>query len=350
MSSMMRYDSNKDGKLTANELKSAITKLHNSEKALIKDIVDKSTNSKSLTTEDKINLTDLIVKSHSLEPSAIIFNKTSIQKERQAINLKSHNENAAIFSGKTSKYVGLSEEATTQKYLSVMSKFKIHNIQPMSAPLMELRKYAAGSGSPRSSSDLNYLYMSKLTEAKQSNGKSINDNFRDKINNSKKENLDISDVLGNALEVTKGDYGLAVATVSNVFKSAAYEMRDLKNLSNGKNSFFSKEFAGNSEDFEKDIKMISKLGNLRVNNSNDKMGMWYHFFNVQSMSSYYGERKTGVGIDLEHGFRYIKPLFEVENIVFGGNNAKSPIDKEKSSVDNLSLSTFKKLSQKYIKK
>lgn len=240
------------------------------------------------------------------------------------------------------------QEATTDKYLKVANKFKIHNIQPMSAPLLEMRKYASGSGSPRADSDLMDLYMSNLTEAKQENGKSLNENFRDKINNSKKNNLDIADVLDIALEVTKGDYGLAVATATNVLKSAAYELRQIKDLSDGKERLFIGDHSGNSEDFEKDLKMIGKLGNLRSKVNDDKMGMWYHFFNVQAMSSYYGENKTGTGIVAEHGFRYLKPLFEIESMIRGGNNAKSPLDNEKADIDYLSLFTFNRLSEKYI--
>ena len=190
--------------------------------------------------------------------------------------------------------------------------------------------------------------MSKLTDVKQKNGKTFNENFRDMIINSKKSNLDISDVLNIALKVTNGDYGLAMATASNTLKSITYEMRGYKKSVDGVDSFFTKEHVNkDSDDFEKDLKMISKLGNLRKDSQNgDKMGMWYHFFNVQSMASYYGEDKTKAGITLEHGFRYLKPVYDTVLSPLS-TNAKSPIDDEKASLDNLSFRIFCQVMDKF---
>lgn len=347
--SMMRYDLNKDRKLTANEVKSAINKFDGSDDRLIKDIIDNTVNAKSLTPEDKTNLTNIISKAPSIEPRTVIFGKANgleVLKEKNNVSSQEQKINLDIFSGKNSKYVGSSKELTTQKYLQTISKFKITNVQPMSAPLLEIHTYVASSGSPRSSSKIRNLYMSKLTEAKQENGKSINENLRNAIINSPKQNLDLSHVLKIALDTTKGDYGLAVAGLSNIFKSATYEMRDTKNSADSIDKFFTKDFAINNENFDKDIKMISKLGNLRKDTKNqDKMGMWYHFFNIQATASYYGEGKTNFGIMTEHSTRGLAPVFKaLKDYGILTSNAASPADKEKAALDNMSIDIFKKLA------
>lgn len=284
--------------------------------------------------------------------TGVKHNSLNKLNEKKEILLKEQKMNLDIFSGKTAKTVLLSDNLEMKNYLNVINKFKykVSNIQPLSAPISEIRKYAASSGSPRSSSDINYLYMSKLTAVTQPNGKSLNDSFRDNIINSKKENLDISDVLNSALEVTNGDYSMAVATVSNTFKSATYELRDLQNLSDGKNVFFSKEYSANPDDFTKDLKMIKKLGNLRSDKSNgDKMGMWYHFFNVQSMSSFYGNNVTNIGIGLEHFTRDTQPLHKLMSKLHINNDAVSPVDNEKAKIDNLSLNIFNEVLRNHKK-
>lgn len=286
--------------------------------------------------------------------TGVKHNSLNKLNEKKEILLKEQKINLDIFSGKTAKTVLLSDNLEMKNYLNVINKFKykVSNIQPLSAPISEIRKYAASSGSPRSSSDIKYLYMSKLTAVIQPNGKSLNDSFRDNIINSKKDNLDISDVLNSALEVTNGDYSMAVATVSNTFKSATYELRDIINLPEAKdqNSFFTKEYSANPDDFTKDLKMIKKLGNLRSDKSNgDKMGMWYHFFNVQSMSSFYGNNVTNIGIGLEHFTRDTQPLHKLMSKLHINNDAVSPVDNEKAKIDNLSLNIFNEVLRNHKK-
>lgn len=244
--SLSKIDKNKDKNISVGELKNLVTdQKGNIDYNKLKSI--------GITDQKDIKIIRYEYKNHKSEPKEIIFqinNKASeknlkihtnvinsvklspldILKEKKKLSLIEQKTNLEIFSGKTSKNIFLPKDLEIKKYMSVINKFKAHNIQPLSAPTTEIYSYSASSGSPRSSNDIKNLYISKMTSVIQTNGKSINDNFRDNIINYKKENMDISDVLKASLKTTSGDYSLAVATVSNTFKSASYELRDLRDL------------------------------------------------------------------------------------------------------------------------
>jgi hypothetical protein len=170
-------------------------------------------------------------------------------------------------------------------------------------------------------------------------GKSYIDRFNENLLKSAKTNMTPADVFKCALDATGGDYALASLTAHNGLKYLTYQGR-------GYNGNFQPEETLSSNE----LKIISKLGNLRVTgSSNDKMGPWYHFFCFQALNAYTGDSgagKTAAGMehasrsDFARGVRNAgKYLFE--NL--GYNPANSPSDPQKAAVDDASCSLADKL-------
>ncbi len=138
-----------------------------------------------------------------------------------------------------------------------------------------------------------------------------------------------ADVFGMALDVTNGDYPLAMLTTHNLLKEVTHAERDKFN----KNCYLNTSLTGGIPSSH----ISSKLKNLRpVGDTyyNEKMGSWYHmygmFFVGSSMSP--GEAETLGG--MENFMRKAKYLKEYISL-FGGN---SPHDPFKEGVNNWSSS------------
>ncbi|MBC7475028.1 MAG: hypothetical protein H7263_12105 [Candidatus Sericytochromatia bacterium] len=175
----------------------------------------------------------------------------------------------------------------------------------------------------------------QIVGAKLPDGKSYIDKFRDNLLKSDKKNLTPSDVIKLSLDATNGDYGLASLTAHNFLKNITYRGRQegVKSLS------------------KDEITIISKLGNLRQSDSNDKLGPWYHFFGVQTALAV---TKSPIAVhsmvDIEHGIRdttsqkIIKEVSSLANKL--GINIKPAIsqkDPEKANIDNYSIKLADKI-------
>lgn len=161
-------------------------------------------------------------------------------------------------------------------------------------------------------------------------GKSYIDKVKTNLENSPNLNMSPKEVLDCALKATDNNYSLAVLSLHNIFKNIAYENRNdgIKTASTN------------------DLKIISKLGSLRAENtkSKDKMGAWYHFFGVQVAYTQTNIGITSTGVDSEHLIRK-EPFRKIRSVISDINNytamtgvsSPSPIDKEKENIDNISI-------------
>lgn len=161
-------------------------------------------------------------------------------------------------------------------------------------------------------------------------GKSYIDKVKTNLEKYPNSNMSPKEVLDCALKATNNNYSLAVLATHNIFKNIAYENRNdgIKTASTN------------------DLKIISKLGSLRPENtkSKDKMGAWYHFFGVQVAYTQTNIGITSTGVDFEHLIRK-EPFKKIRSILSGINNytamtgvsSPSPIDKEKENIDNISI-------------
>lgn len=287
----------------------------------------------SLTHKDEKVLSQHI-KAHKTATSVISFPQKSTKTEL---------ENLSIMHGTNKNTVSILKNKEDAKkfssdYIKTVLSFKgLQNIGSFSPlNITELFTDFNVSESPRTSNKLKDHTLTKMTQE-------FEPKLREKILKSDKKNLTPSDLIQCALEVTKGDYSKAVLTLHNSFKSITYDLRKAKyDSKNGYSTFDSNSKFYNSNPnlgkkaFEEDITIVSKLSNLRANpNKNtDKMGMWYHFFGVQTVSSRESSIISYIAVGKEHDSRGDKE----------SNVSKSPIDKEKESLDNLSWFLFSKIN------
>lgn len=260
--------------------------------------------------------------------------------------IKEQNKSLDIFHGKNPEAISIlknegDEKKLSDDYFKEVKKFKgINNIDisvKKKYDILDLQEYFSTSESPRTSIKLKNNYLNNET-------KEFENSFRETILNSKNNNLTPSDIIKIALKTTKGDYHKAVSTVHNVFKSITYDLREAQLTKNNIDNFFnsnSKTYLKklDSKSFKEDLLIVNNLSNLRSDSKNntDKMGPWYHFFGVQSISSKAGETIGNVAVTAEHLGRYLKII---------GAGADSPVDTEKEKLDNLSLDIFIKLKSK----
>lgn len=184
------------------------------------------------------------------------------------------------------------------------------------------------------SNDRNY---EMLVKNPLKDGKSYIDKVRKNILESPKNNMTPEDVLDCSLKATNNNYSLAVLATHNLLKNIAY---------NGRTN-------GAKELSDDNLKIVSKLGNLRSNNtSNDKMGPWYHFFGVQVAYTQTNLSTAGSFIGIEHSIRnnVLNSIRKVENealyiLGFQGKTALSPKDEEKSNIDELSFNISKNFEE-----
>lgn len=321
----------------------AYSPISNSEAPKKDPTIEGSTSSKilALPKETQISLThkdekvlSQNIKTHKTATSVLSFPQKSTKTEL---------ENLSIIHGTNKNTVSILKNKDDAKkfssdYLKTVLSFKgLQNVGSFSPlNITELFTDFNVSESPRTSDRLKNNTITKITQE-------FEPKLREKILKSDKKNLTPSDLIKYALEVTKGDYSKAVLTLHNSLKSITYDLRKAKyDSKKGYSTFDSKSKFYNSNPnlgkkaFDEDITIVSKLSNLRVNpNKNtDKMGMWYHFFGVQTVSSREGSIVSYFAVGKEHDSRGDKE----------SNVSKSPIDKEKENLDNLSWFLFSKIN------
>ncbi len=158
------------------------------------------------------------------------------------------------------------------------------------------------------------------------------------------QTLTPGDVIEMALEVTKGNYGLAVLTLHYVFKATAFQGRAVVQALQRKRAEISplvrnspnrpsarRKLGEYLDEYEKGRKLLAQfnivvqpLKSLRVDPSAtpDKMGPWYHIFALLSIDAYGGSGQTILAGIAEHGAKRFR-LFENEG---GYNREKAQID------------------------
>lgn len=270
-----------------------------------------------------------------LDKTVSLINKDKLAEQKS---------NQTVFYGKNKGCVAIlknkdDEKKLSDDYVKVVKSFKgLKNIDisfnsSFFKKIEQGRDYFRVEGSNR----VSYGITNELA----SNSKKEESLFRSTLLSSKRSNLTPVDFIKSALEITKGDYQKATLVVHNTLKSITYDLRDADKDKDKDplNRFFTKNARNykiiGTEKFTEDLKIVGKLANLRSDvKSNDKMGVWYHFFGVQLACSTQSSSFANAEITMEHIARKGYPLTSI-----------SPVDDEKSNIDNLSYDIFKKLSK-----
>lgn len=150
-------------------------------------------------------------------------------------------------------------------------------------------------------------------------------------------NLQPADVLGLALDVTKGNYPLAVLTTLNLLKDVTFDGREAATLASrlvGAHPRSAAAIAKEHELYDKQIAIIEqqdavvgKLSSLRANplTAQDKMGPWYHAFTILTVGALYNAPiPKGLATAFWEHFRKLIGAF---------GNSEAPFNPEKATLD-----------------
>lgn len=152
--------------------------------------------------------------------------------------------------------------------------------------------------------------------------------FFQRIASMPEQSMEPKDVLRLALQVTNGNYGLAVLTAHFVLKATAYEGRAtmislnrtrkellyyISQHPNGRNipaalQRYQAEYRHGIARLQQFNKVVRPLKSLRADPSRirDKMGPWYHIFALFAIDAYGGAQQARMAAGAEHGAKSAK--------------------------------------------
>lgn len=272
------------------------------------------------------------------DEKSYLFSKNVLTSAKSMIGsaskfLEAKVESYEIFTGRTSNQTSVVDKNTKRNYLEVIrTNTKGNQTDLLSASgsnMAELMFFLADASAPSIGSQQGNA-LEKLVNSERGNRPSIVQELSERLASHPGENLSPEEVLSEALKSADGDLPLANLAAHNLLKNIAYFGRP--------SSHYPKNTPSNLYD---KLDVVKKLGSMRPQNSKstDKMGPWYHFFGIQTAAAATNSSRVAKTLtDTEHLSRQglIKNVRQAMNTV-GLPVSPSPSDKEKSSIDKLSL-------------